>query len=360
MSAVKKRKKRNAKAVTRRDTRRRVEQFAANAGCEANVLSVVHDVPMADVARLVGLNPKVGQSRFAIARGHQFERSLFRRDAEKLRAALVRANVLPPNSTGFLDLRLKTAGGPCPDLDSSRARFEAMLASASSGDGSGVPTIIAGPPLRAPGNLFVPDGIVALDVATVHVEATRIVLRVGEVKVYPDRGGHTDSGQLARARAQAGLYVHMLRLTLSRLGLEASLSAADDGFLVLSRAGRNEPGVRSPEDFRWQARRAAVGLERLLAAARADLPLRGKRRLEAVRDASKCYGDGCVARCELADRCHDEALEQGNAAALGSAVARFLGAVPLQRAVELMNGAAPTNASESDVLRRMAQSGGMR
>ena len=30
---------------------------------------------------------------------------------------------------------------------------------------------------------------------------------VGEIKTYPDRGGHTDGGELAQARAQAGVYI---------------------------------------------------------------------------------------------------------------------------------------------------------
>ena len=35
---------------SRRDLRRRIDQFVANPRCDANVRSVVHDVPMRDVA----------------------------------------------------------------------------------------------------------------------------------------------------------------------------------------------------------------------------------------------------------------------------------------------------------------------
>src|SRR4051812_2567596 len=62
----------------RRDTRRRFEQWARNPHCQANALSAVHNVAMADVAKHEGHKPTMGQSPFAIQRGQTFERSLFR------------------------------------------------------------------------------------------------------------------------------------------------------------------------------------------------------------------------------------------------------------------------------------------
>jgi hypothetical protein len=58
--------------MIRRDTRRRLDQFIANPACRANVLSAVHDIPMAQVAGKLGLDPQVGQSPFAIGRGCTF------------------------------------------------------------------------------------------------------------------------------------------------------------------------------------------------------------------------------------------------------------------------------------------------
>ena len=54
----------------------------------------------------------------------------------------------------------------------------------------------------------------------------------------------------------------------------------------------------------------------------------------------------------------DDALAQGNAAALGSDVARFLGKVPLQRAIALLDGDTPETVVEEDLLQRMALPGG--
>ena len=67
-----------AKDDTHRDTRRRFEQWARNPHCQANVISAVHNIPMAVVVKAGGGKPSMGQSPFAIQRGQSFEKSLFR------------------------------------------------------------------------------------------------------------------------------------------------------------------------------------------------------------------------------------------------------------------------------------------
>lgn len=73
-----------------------------------------------------------------------------------------------------------------------------------------------------PGKGLLADGYFSLDVLTLHpgTGSEKFTLRVGEIKVYPDRGGFTDAHELAGARAQAGLYVYALRSELERWGLE--------------------------------------------------------------------------------------------------------------------------------------------
>lgn len=346
------RRSRKPKRPTRRDTRRRVEQLAKNPLCEANTLSAVHDVPMHEVAASVGLESKFGQSRFAITRGHTFERALFREQAEPLRAALVRAGVLPSADADFIDLRLRMGGGPYRSLDAAHGETLRQLERAAAGELER-PLILAGATIEVPGRAILPDGMVALDVL-VLLPGSRVAACIGEVKIYPDRGGYTDTAQLATARAQAGLYVHLLRLTLDERGWGEAIVASADGFLVLSRAGQNAPTVRAPEDLRWQARRAKVAVDRLLAAAK--VPLSGERRLTVIADADTHYCESCVSFCDLADRCHDEALDAGDPVILGPEVARVLGAVPLPRALALMSGDAPASPAEQDLARRMGGS----
>lgn len=344
-----------------RDVRRRIEQFAANPACEANMLSAVHDIPIEAVARAHGLTPKVGQSVFAILRGQVFERSLFDEEAGRLRRALVEKKVLPANASGFVDLRITKNGGPCTNLAVSRAAFIDMLKrfAASTGDARmNLPTIVAGPSMMLPGKAILPDGLFAIDALTVHPQPrpAPIVLRVGEIKVYPDRGGFTDTTELSTARAQSGLYVHVLRVELEAAGLSHHFAVADDGFLVLTRPGSNQPSIRPWEDLRYQAERASLAFSRLREAAEHAAPLddlpTSPRRLALVDQANKAYVDGCLAFCELADHCQQEALSLGLGAALGEDMARFLGTLSLHRALELLHGAPATTAAEHDFLRR--------
>ncbi|MFT3768595.1 MAG: hypothetical protein QM820_24375 [Minicystis sp.] len=354
--------------MLRRDTRRRLDQFIANPNCRANVLSAVHDIPMLDVAKDVGLDPEFGQSPFAIGRGLVFERSLYAEGAERLLAALVAAGVLSASAAGFVDLRTRKNGGPISNMDVARALFEGMLqrfAAASDADRPALPAILAAPALQIPGRAILPDGMFAVDVVTVHPapRPQKVVLRVGEIKVYPDRGGHTDAHQLATTRAQAGIYVHALRLAVEAAGVGREVEVDDHGFLVLTRPGSNAPSVRAHEDLRFQAKRAERAFERLReAAALAEaLPADSegaaipKARLAVVRDAPKAYEEGCVSFCELERHCHAEALRDDSPAVLGRDVARFLGTISLSRAAALLDGAAAANAAEEDFVRRVAE-----
>jgi hypothetical protein len=351
----------------RRDTRRRLDQFIANPGCSANVISAVHDIPMADVARSLGIETKTGQSPFAIGRGVTFERTLYADEAERLRGALVAAGVLAAGSAGFVDLRLRANGGAIADLDEARERFGALLvrfAAATDEERAVLPTIIAAPALRIPGRSILPDGMFAVDVVTVHGDPrpAPVTLRVGEIKVYPDRGGYTDPHELASTRAQAGIYVHALRLAIDGAGVGGAVHVDDHGFLVLTKPGSNTPSIRAHEDLRYQAERAAAAFERLRTAAAEALPIEDDggpdvpaARLAAVRDAPTAYDEACVSFCELESRCHARAAIAGDGAVLGRDAARFLGAIALPRAAALLDGASPANAAEHDFLRRVAE-----
>ncbi len=353
--------------LVRRDTRRRLDQFIGNPGCRANVLSAVHDIPMSDVARSLGLAPKGGQSPFAIGRGVVFERSLYADSAARLFAALVSAGVLPASASGFVDLRLRLNGGTVTDLEASRARFAELLrsfAGASDEERARLPAIVAAPALRIPGRSILPDGMFAVDVVTVHAAPRpgKIVLRVGEIKVYPDRGGHTDAHELATTRAQAGIYVHALRLALEGESSEVrdAIEVSDEGFLVLTWPGSNTPVVRAREDLRYQAARAETAFERLRsAAAEAEaLPADDggeappRARLSIIAEADKAYDEACVSFCDLEGHCHDAAVARGDGAVLGRDAARFLGGISLDRAAALLAGAAPATAAEGDFVRR--------
>lgn len=343
-------------SVEKRDTRRRFEQWARNPACEANTLSAVHGIPMAEVAKREGLTPTMGQSPFAIARGQTFERGLFREQAKNLREELEKVGILPEGSAGFEDLRMKNIGGRVRDLDAARSATTELLKKIAVG--SKELSIIASPTLLIPAGVMLPEALLVIDVVTVRYSEIGALFTVGEIKTYPDRGGHTDPVELATARAQAGVYVHALRMVLAQLGLQDRIKVSDKGFLVLSRPGFNRPSIRAGEDLKYQAWRAERGFQQLEAAAHKLPPLADQERfdpgrLDAVRRSGTAYVDTCISFCDLAPLCFDHALAESNPIVLGEDVARFLGTTDLDRAMALMDGAPPASPAEEDLKRRL-------
>jgi hypothetical protein len=333
------------------DVRRRLEQFVANPRCDANVIAAVHDVDMVAVAASEGVPAREGQSGFAIARGKTFERQLYSDNAVALREDLARAHVLPAIDVAVHDLRMRMDGGPRADLTDAATAFANLLTT----ELRDVALVIA-PAMELPGSGFVPDGRFAIDVLTVHPDERApgvTTLRVGEIKAYPDRGGYTDAGQLAGARAQAGLYVHVLRTTIAGLGLAQRIEVANDGFLVLANLRGGGASIRPGEDLRWQAHHAAANLERLhTAGASVVAPTAAT---DSVRTAPTAYDASCVSFCPRARACRRRAEAAGDASALGPDAKRALGDVTIPRAISLLRGEAAVDVAEHDLLRRVAR-----
>lgn len=355
--------------AARRNTRMRFEQWAKNPACEANTISAVRNVRMVDVAKAEGITPSFGQSPFAIARGDQFERSLFYREGELILEGLIEKEVLPKASTGLLDLRLRMNGGTrVSTLDAalaeSRSLLERVAEATTTRRRRKLPSVVAGPALKIPRGVMLPEAVLIIDALAIRTDRELPELIVGEVKTYPDRGGHTASSELAVARAQAGIYVHALDVVCAELHLTDQITIRRDGFLVLTRPGSNRPSVRAGEDLRYQAERARHGFELLEAAAQmlpselwalpdAEPP---DELVAAIRGAETAYGEGCLAFCDRAPACHQSALTAGDPIVLGEDVRRFLGDVDLTRAMALLDGAHPADEAEEDVLRRILES----
>lgn len=192
-----------------RDTGRRFEQWAHNPQCEANAASAILGVSMVDVAKREGLTPSMGQSPFALQRGQRFERQLFRDDAEVLRAELEQAGVLPAGSTSFADFRLRQEGGTCRNLEEARERTVAFVTALSQyGITRNTPALLAGATIRVPGARHASRRPSWCNALVVREADGRPELLVGEIKTYPNRGGHPDRAELSGARAQLGVYAH--------------------------------------------------------------------------------------------------------------------------------------------------------
>lgn len=355
--------------AARRNTRMRFEQWAKNPVCEANTVSAVRNVRMSDVALAEGITPSFGQSPFAIARGDQFERSLFYREGQLILESLIEKEVVPEGSSGLVDFRLKMNGGTRikaldEALRETRTFLEHVATATTTRRRKNLPAVAAGPALRIPRGVMLPEAVLIVDVLAIRTDGELPELIVGEVKTYPDRGGHTAASELAVARAQAGIYVHALDIVCAELGIDENLVIRRDGFLVLTRPGSNRPSVRAGEDLRYQAVRACQGFELLEAAADA-LPKElwattegapPDELIAAIQGAGTSYDESCLSFCDRAPRCYSAALEAGNPVVLGKDVRRFLGGVDLQRMSALLGGDLPADESERDLLRRIAES----
>ena len=351
--------------VANRRTRMRFEQWAKNAACEANTISAVRNVRMADVARAEGLEPSFGQSEFALGRGNQFENSLFDNGGERILHSLVAKEVLLEDASGLVDFRLRANGGPrLTSLDTAIEETSNFLTRlAENPSDRSLPALAAAPTLRIPRGILLPEAVLIIDALAIRYDSDVPELVVGEIKTYPDRGGYTSQGELAVARAQAGVYVHGLDVVCQNLGIADALRVRRDGFLVLTRPGSNWPAVRPNEDLAYQAERARHGFELLERAAEllpadvwADSDGPTPELVEAVIGADTAYSESCLSFCDRAPGCYQRARDAGDPIILGEEVRRFSGGLDLNRIVELMNGARPDPGAEQDFVERFQDS----
>ena len=339
----------------KRNTRARFEQWVKTPQCEANALSAVLNVKMSEVATSAGYQPEFGQSPFAITRGLQFEGWLFKENAKVLHSALVKASMLTEKESGLLDLRLTMNGGPkLKSIDAAITESHKLLSNLSEKASFSPPSIIAGLALRIPKGVMLPEATLIIDAAIITKSEDQFSMKVGEIKVFPDRGGHTDPGEISTARAQAGVYQHALDLTVKSLNLKNPPIVDTRGFLVFTWPGTNSPVIRPNEDLTFQALRAEQGFERLDEIAQRLVS--EKVESESVTDSlawvlhSKTeYRESCWSFCDLAARCQDLAIADDRAIILGREAARSLGSVTVSRAIELMDGASANTAFEASL-----------
>lgn len=338
--------------LARTNTRVRFEQWAKNPECEANTVSAVLNVRVGAVAKSLGYEDTKGTSPFAVARGYQFEKDLFSDDAQRLRELLEENGALASGSTGFLDFRTKQNGGSTQrNIDGALKASEEFLKGLADG-GADFPAITTGISFRMKSGVMIPEATLILDVLTIQREDDgRVRFQIGEIKVFPDRGGYTDSGHLSSARAQAGVYKYALEEWIDAAGLEDRFYVDDVGFLVFTRPGSNWPKIRVNEDLREQSSRARRGFAQLDSVARRVVGQNvddydPSQYEDWVAHSETAYREECWTFCDLAPRCQDLAFEQNRGILLGSDVSRQLGQTTIDRALELLDGAIPQSEHE--------------
>jgi hypothetical protein len=338
------------------NSRGRFEQWVKNPTCEANTISVVHGLGMDKISHQEGGRVTKGQSPFAISRGKQFEKSLFNEDAKRLKQELIDSTVITKETNIiFSDLRLARDFGPLKTIEEALEKTRKQLEHIA--NNSKDDHLIAGAVVAIPGSkIMLPEAILIIDAILIKANDKGLEAHIGEVKTYPDRDGYTSSSDLATARAQAGIYVHALRLVLNDIGLSDKIHVSNFGFLVLSKPGSNYPSLRFGEDLRFMALRAERGFEKLRKVADKYKPKTDEELAQAIGISEINYKEDCLSFCDRASTCISKLSSMGAPISLGHQMERFLGEIDLHRAIELIDKKSkPSNKAEADFISKALQ-----
>ena len=346
--------------------RYRLEQWLDNPRCDKNTASAILNVPLVELAINLAEEAKEQGKDFAkikpldfpqFARqiGNKFEDSLFAGDEPLLIQHLLQENgLVAPDQEIKLETR-KTSLTPDEHLEESHKILKRIANSTSA-----KAWVIRG--FKLPAEVMPPDSTFEIDVLlALPIRDGGYRLLVGEVKVYPDRGGRTDAVQIAGARSQAGLYVHILKNWLTSLDEVAGLIVDGNGFLIFAEPAKGVPKFAALENLNDQDRRADVailGIKSLFA--RNDLATlaasnKSSEKLDFLKYQKDEYRESCWGHCAMAEVCFRKALDEDRTIVLGQKTEQQLSSLTLSRAVALANGdEAPLNDVEFDLVGRFA------
>ncbi len=332
--------------------RARIEQWLNHPTCERNTASAVLGVPL---HLLPGASPSREASQLAGWIGNAFEASLFEERFELLGNLLIEAGLLsddvfliPKEKEDLIGLELQ--------LELSKNRIAEMVSASSK-----KAYIFRG--FRLPARLFGDESAFEIDLLlAVPISETQYELVIGEVKVYPAKAGRTNPGQIAGARAQAGLYAHILADWLEEHTELNNVVYINKGFLVFTNPVDGKPLIAEVNSLEEQRTRASLAIQSLtnVKNSRSDWSAidKGKQeeKLTLLEDLSTNSDDGCWSFCSLAHRCFKDAVSNDNTIVLGSQSANQLSRTPLSIALQLADGTLePQDEVEVDLHQRIAE-----
>ncbi|MER7419403.1 hypothetical protein ABT346_21915 [Micromonospora peucetia] len=309
----------------RRHNARTIAALTGNPGCTRRAVLDGAGVDKPKLAERIGFPARFGQSRFAITRGNAFEAQV-KADggAELLRLVAERLGVPVPAAASWTDL-----GDGAEDDTAARHRRSAELLTGATPGGTDDTAALFDHPL------------LGLDVAgrRVHLEPDLVAARLAgrfhvvEIKSFPVVDGQADPAKVSAAAIQAAVYVLALRELLAAAGHDPEL-VSHEAVLVCPRDFANQP-VASLVDVRKQLlvlRRQLdrmARLDALLAGVpeefTADVTAEPAALLAGLSKVEARYAPDCLAACELAYFCRNEA--RGHTGALGRPVREALGGV---------------------------------
>ena len=318
---------------------RSVAAIAQNPGCQRRTVLDAAGIKTFAIAEKIGYPTIRGQSPFAISAGNAFEERLKKGSNYQLLAEAVRPFVDLPSK----NLRIENAGAVGRSADAAAwlaARVtltESILKNFAKG-GRNAPHIVDHPML-------------AFDFAgaRIFLEPDALALRVGgelelvEIKSYPVIDGQADPGKIAATAGQSAVYLLAMRATLKKLGFDPDMLR----WSVILVAPRNFG--RFPTAHRIPLKKKTMAIERVLKHAPSaevilrnidsqvtlDVDPKGKLSPETTAKAliknlqtlPALFVPDCLAACDLAMFCRDEAVRENQPARLGRHVRDSLGEI---------------------------------
>jgi hypothetical protein len=302
-------------ARPKRHNARTIAALTGNPGCSRRAVLDAAGVDKPALADRIGFPGSFGQSRFALARGNAFEAMLKADGCALLREVL---GVPAGTAVGYDDL-----GADADDTLAQRhGRTRELLAGAR-------------------GAALVDHPLLTLDVAgqQVYLEPDLIAyraegrIRVVEIKSFAIVDGQADGAKVSGAAVQAAVYVLALRALMRRLGADEDRVSHEIVLVCPENFGLRPTAVVI--DVRKQLATLRRQLARLRSVAELvdalpdwlsfDPALPPSVLIEALGVVAARYAPECLAACELAMFCRQEAAS--TTAALGRPVREALGGI---------------------------------
>jgi hypothetical protein len=339
--------------------RARLEQWLDNPRCDKNGASAVLNIPMLEIANhmisknslaqqsVVATDPKE-ISKFARTLGQNFEASLFEGEPALLLQLLVQAGLIDKDHRVEVIDRL-AQGSRQEQLEESHR----VLKLISAADGK---TVFVANGFRLPATFLPPDSTLEIDILVARPAVSgRYEIVLGEVKVYPDKGGRTDRMQIASARSQLGLYANIVREWLPQLNQTENLSYSGSGFFVLTDPAGSAPVISALENMDEQEARARTAIAAIHSLDFIDLQQEedSVKRLDSIAQLPSQFKEGCWGNCAMAEVCFADVRGADSTLVLGSKIEQQLGQIRLHQAVLLADGKVqPIGALEADLAQR--------
>ncbi|GAA3983010.1 hypothetical protein GCM10023085_76490 [Actinomadura viridis] len=308
-------------AQPRNHDARTIAALTANPGCARRGVMDAAGVDKDALARELGFPSPFGQSQFAITRGNAFEAQVKADGCAELITLLRDRLGLAVPEVAYDDLEV-VAGNEGRELRHARTRR--LLAHALESDEG---TLFDHPLLRleiAGQPAYLEPDVIAFQLAG--------RLHVIEIKSFAVVDGQAEPEQVAAAARQAAVYVLALRRLVGELGHPAE-RVSHEVILVCPENFSNRP-TATPVDVRPQLAVLERQLARLtrIDAIVGELPpdvsfAPGEALPGSVRAVEARYAPECMASCEMAFFCRDEARACGATGTLGRSVRDDLGGV---------------------------------